>query len=375
LLRIAKSARELCKTVSDIDLAAIKHTYRPQTIERKFMPNRVASFHPTQTDWNLIRSFVAVVEHKSLTKAAEFLGLSQATLSRQINELETVIGAALFERVARGLKLTVAGENLVDPARQMMNAARALGNNAAMKSDSLAGSVRITASETVSAFVLPSILARMATYYPEIQVELVASNQLTNLLEREADIAIRMVQPTQSSLIARHIGDWEMGMYVHESYFNTLPEEIMKAKVIDMTILNQLRWIGMDQSDSLIAGFRGGGFNVDRHFFAFRSDNQLVNWQACLSGIGISFMHCWIADKIPGLVRILRDQKIPWLPIWLTSHRELNANRRIRAVFDFLAQEFEEIDRINKQPKGHDHEHHTRTTRRPDARGRERRPH
>jgi DNA-binding transcriptional LysR family regulator len=318
------------------------------------MPTKAASFHPTQTDWNLIRSFVAVVEHKSLTKAAEFLGLSQATLSRQISELETVIGAALFERVARGLKLTVAGENLVEPARQMMQAARALGMNAAVKSESLAGTVRITASETVAAFVMPAILARMAKTHPEIQVELVASNQLTNLLEREADIAIRMVQPTQTSLIARRIGEWEVGIYAHESYLASLPDEIKNSTVIDMKFLKQLRWIGMDQSDLIIAGFRGAGFIVDRNFFTFRSDNHLVNWQAGLNGVGINIMISWLAEQTPGMVRILREQKVPPLPIWLTSHRELNANRKIRTVFDFLAAEFEEINReiqrkVNKE--------------------------
>ncbi|MFD2272423.1 LysR family transcriptional regulator [Undibacterium arcticum] len=185
-----------------------------------------AHFDPSHTDWNLIRGFVAVVEHGSLTRAAEQLGLSQPTLSRQIAELELAVGAALFERVARGLKLTSAGDSLVDPARHMMTAARVLGMAAASQDHGLTGTVRLTASEIVSAFVLPSILAELAQRHPEIQIELVASNQISNLLEREADIAIRMIRPTQSALIARHIADWPMGFFMCILRISRMPHHL-----------------------------------------------------------------------------------------------------------------------------------------------------
>lgn len=300
-------------------------------------------FDPSQTDWNLIRGFVAVVEHGSLTRAAQQLGLSQPTLSRQISELELAIGAALFERVARGLKLTLAGKRLVEPARHMMTAARALGLAAASQDHTLRGTVRITASEMVSAFVLPAILAQLAQNYPEIQIELVASNQLSNLLEREADIAIRMVRPTQSALIARHISDWPMGFYAHTSYLEQLPSDAPITLFGDASQLAHYRWIGFDQSDQLIAGFRAAGIQIDRSFFAFRSDNHLVNWQALQTGMGIGIGIQWLAQKYPDLVSVMTNQPLPALPVWLTTHRELKSSKRIRTVFDFLAKNLTDI--------------------------------
>lgn len=304
----------------------------------------MAQFDPTQTDWNLIRGFISVVEHGSLTRAAEQLGLSQPTLSRQIAELESTVGTALFERVARGLKLTTAGDNLVEPARHMMTAARALSMATASQDHALSGTVRITASEIVSAFVLPLILTQMALTYPDIQIEVVASNQISNLLEREADIAIRMVRPTQSSLIARHIGDWPMGMYAHNSYLKRIVDKTAIRPINDIQKLASHRWIGYDQSDQLIAGFRAAGISIDRSFFAFRSDNHLVNWQALLSGVGIGISMQWLAKKHPELIPVMIDQPLPNLPVWLTTHRELKSSKKIRTVFDVLAKALSTID-------------------------------
>lgn len=305
----------------------------------------MTEFNPTQTDWNLIRGFIAVVEQGSLTRAAQQLGLSQPTLSRQIAELESAVGAALFERVARGLKLTAAGDTLVEPARHMMAAARVLGMAAASQDHALSGTVRITASEMVSAFVLPSIIAQMAVTHPDIQIEVVASNQISNLLEREADIAIRMVRPTQSALIARHIGDWPMGMYAHESYLERTAKMMPSRATDGVQKLSHHRWIGYDQSDQLIDGFRSAGISIDRSFFAFRSDNHLVNWQALLSGVGIGISLQWLAKKYPELISVMTEQALPNLPVWLTTHRELKSSKKIRCVFDILAIALAEFDK------------------------------
>ncbi|MCX7217727.1 MAG: LysR family transcriptional regulator [Burkholderiales bacterium] len=306
-------------------------------------------FVAAQTDWNLIRAFVAVVEYGSLTNAALQLGLSQATLSRQIAELEQVTGSALFERVARGLKLTVAGDHLVAPARHMMVAARALGMASASQDKGLSGTVRITASEIASAYVLPPILVKLAELHPEIQIELVASNQLSNLLEREADIAIRMLRPTQSALITRHIGDWPLGMYAHSSYlssasFKNQQQTLKLSEKADVPTMAGYRWIGYDQSDQLLAGFRAAGILIQPSFFAFRCDNHLVNWQALQAGLGIGIGLQWLARQYPDLHRVVPEQALPSLPVWLTSHRELKSNQRIRTVFDFLAQELSAIE-------------------------------
>ena len=159
-----------------------------------------------QLDWNLLRAFMAVVDAGSLTGGARILATSQPTLSRQIAALETSVGVALFERVARGLRLTVAGEALLGPARQMQEASLSVSLAALGQTQQLAGTVRLTASEMGSAYVLPEIVAKMRHAHPEIQIELLASNRVENLLERQADIAIRHVRPAQDSLVARCLG-------------------------------------------------------------------------------------------------------------------------------------------------------------------------
>jgi DNA-binding transcriptional LysR family regulator len=229
------------------------------------------------------------------------------------------------------LKPTPQAQALSEPAARMLAAVQAMAHTADSAASQLAGTVRLTASEVASAQILPPLLARLAEQHPEIQVELVASNDLNNLLEREADIAVRMVRPTQGTLIARHLADWELGFYAHQSHLAGLPP------VTPQNMLQQ-RWIGFDQSMQMIEGFRAGGFDVDRRLFHFRCDNQIVCYEAVRAGLGIGVVIVPLAERQPGLVRLLPEVPLPVLPVWLTAHRELRSSRRLRLVFDFLAQ-------------------------------------
>lgn len=290
-----------------------------------------ANMNTTQLDWNLLRTFLAVVDAGSLTGATRMLATSQPTLSRQIAELELSVGMALFERVARGLRLTAAGESLVWPARQMQTAAQAVSLIALGQAQQLAGTVRLTASEMISAYVVPPILAQLRQTHPEIQIELVASNQVENLLERQADIAIRNVRPSQSSLTARRVGDAKMGAFAHISYLTRIGGHV------DLVRAAEYDWIGYDKSDMLLRGFRAAGLPVKREFFAFRCDNHVVAWQAALAGLGIGFAPASVAANWPDMQSVLPDKTIPKMPIWVTVHRELRHSARIRVVFDALA--------------------------------------
>ncbi len=284
----------------------------------------------TTPDWDLVRAFLAVVEAGSLTRAATLLNTSQPTLSRQIAALEAQTGAALFERTTRGLSLTEAGEALVEPARRMQAAAQALSLAVAGRAQTLAGTVRLTASEMMSAYVLPPVLAQLRAAHPEIEIELVASNRIDNLLAREADIAIRMVRPEQGSLVTRHVADYPLGFYAHASYLAGRPP-------VTPNTLAAHDWVGLDQSPQLIEGFRAAGFAIDRHFFAFRCDNQIVGWEAVRAGLGIGITMQRVAARDPNLVRLLPEFAVPPLPVWLTAHRELRATPRMRIVLDALA--------------------------------------
>lgn len=302
-----------------------------------------AAFDPARIDWNLLRAFVAVVEQGSLTRAAQHLGTSQPTLSRQIAALEAAAGVPLFERTARRLVPSAQARAMADPAARMLAAAQACAQAAAAPAEQLAGTVRLTASEVVSAHVLPPMLVRLAQAHPEIQVELVASDALGNLLEREADIAVRMVQPTQGAVITRHLADWPLAFYAHRNLLAQAGGRITMAQ------LPQVRKLGFDQSTLMIEGFRRAGHAVDRRFFEFRCDSQLVLFEALRAGVGVGVAITHLADQQPQLQRVLHELAaplLPVLPVWLTAHRELRHNRRLRTVFDFLAGE------LKRWPKG-----------------------
>ena len=287
---------------------------------------------PPEIDWSLIRVFLAVVDSGSLTAAAAMLSASQPTLSRKIDELELHLGTSLFERAARGLRLTEAGEALVEPARQMKLAAQSVSLAALGQTQQLDGTVRLTASEMTAAYLLPDIIARIRLRHPEIQIEVVVSNHVENLLERQADIALRHTNPTQSGLIARRIGELEIGAFAHADYLARI------GNVVDPERLDSYHWIGYDSSDALLRGFRELGFPVKRDFFCIRCDNHLAGWQMALAGAGICFAPCVIGARWPQMRTMTLASMAPSMPLWLTAHRELRSSRRIKIVFDMLAE-------------------------------------
>lgn len=290
-----------------------------------------------QLDWNLLRAFLAVVDGGSLTGAARLLASSQPTLSRQIGELEAAVGVALFERRARGLGLTAAGAALLPGARQMQTAAQTLAMAALGQSRELAGTVRLTASDMTAAYLLPPILAGLRRRHPEIQLELVVSNRVENLLERQADIALRHTRPTQTGLLARKVGDAAMGAYADCAYL--AGAGIGAGATLDPARLADYDWIGYDASDTLLRGFRAAGFPVERGFFGFRCDNHATGWQMALAGMGLVIAPACIAARWPAMRPALAEGTIAPLPLWLTAHRELRHSARIRLVFDALLDE------------------------------------
>ena len=293
----------------------------------------MASVKPTSDfDWSLMRSFLAVLDAGSLLGAARRLKQSQPTLGRHISLLETQLGVALFERTGRGLLPAAAALGIAQHARDMQANADALQRALSMSSVDLSGTVRLTASQTVATFVLPQMLARLRAEAPEIQIEVIASNEIKNLLRREADIALRMVRPDQESLITRKIATISLGPFAHRRY--------LKARGAPLTAKAMLRHdlIGFDQDRTIIDGFRAFGEAITREHFALRSDDHLVQWQAVRAGLGIGFIASYVAATDAAIVRVLPSLKIPPLPVWLTTHREIHGNPRIRRVFDFLAQ-------------------------------------
>ncbi len=291
------------------------------------MPN------PNAFDWGLIRSFLAALDHGSLLGAARVLKTSQPTLGRHIAELENQLGVVLFERTGRGLVPTATALQLAESARGMEAGALQLARTLTGAQAQTLGTVRITASQPVAVQLLPPLLARMRVALPDIQVELVASNQVSNLLRREADIAVRMVRPDQGSLVAKKIGGVGVGAYAHRSYL------ARRNSLRQPTDLMQHDLIGSDTDTSILRGFQAMGYAVGPEAFALRTYDLVVQWQAVRAGLGIGFVADYMARSEPNVLRVLPGLlSIPALPMWLAVHREIRTNKRIRAVYDFLAE-------------------------------------
>ena len=282
-------------------------------------------------NWDLVRSFLAALDHGSLLGAARALQSSQPTIGRHIAELEGQLGSVLFERTGRGLNATAAARALADAARAMEAGALQLAQLASGAQAQVQGTVRISASQPVACVLLPPILAQLQRSMPEVQIEVVSSNQLSNLLRREADIAVRMMRPEQSSLVAKKIGQAAIGVYAHRTYLQRHGTPATPADLLSHCL------IGDDALEPIRRGFRAAGYDLPREAFAVRSDDLIVQWQAMRAGVGIGFITEYLARNDPDLVRILPQIKATPLPLWLAVHREIRTSPRIRKVYDALA--------------------------------------
>ncbi len=285
-------------------------------------------------DWTLYRSFLAVAETGSLSAAARQLSLSQPTLGRHIADLQHTLATPLFTRVTRGLTLTKAGVAMLPAARQMRDAAASLALLAAGREGSLTGTVRLTASRTVSHYLLPPILADLRRNEPGIEIELVPSDSTENLLFREADIALRMYRPTQLDVVTRHLCDLPTAIYAAKSFLDH------HGRPATPQALLALDFVGFDRNDLILRLMAGLGIQRKREDFPVRCDDQTVYWNLVRAGCGIGAAQCSIGDADPVVERVAPFITLPALPVWLTAPEALRQNPRIRRVMDHLAQAF-----------------------------------
>ncbi len=280
--------------------------------------------------WDHYRSFLAVVRRGSLSAAARDIGLTQPTLGRHIDELEKGLATALFARSPHGLAPTTAALELVPHAESMASAAEALRRAASGETQEPRGVVRLTASEMIGVEVLPHILTAFREKHPDIVMELALSNRNQDLLRRDADIAVRMVQPTQEALIARRIGFVAIGLYAHKRYI----KRHGAPKAIDELLHHTM--IGFDHDMSLLQSVSGPAFPVTRELFAFRSDSEHAQLAALRAGYGIAGVQHGIAARERDLMPVLADDVRFSLEMWLAMHEDLRMNRRVRLLFDHL---------------------------------------
>jgi DNA-binding transcriptional LysR family regulator len=286
-----------------------------------------------KSDWNRARAFLVTAEEGSLSAAARALDMTQPTLGRQVSALEEELGVSLFERVGRGLNLTPSGLDLLEHVQAMGQAATRLSLVANGHSQEIAGKVCISASEIHAAYLLPSIVNKLRKEQPGIIIEIVSSNNPSDLLRREADIAIRSFRPTEAELISKKITDVEAPLFAAKTYLNKLGI----PKTIDD--LKNAEFVTIGDVDTFMKGLKQFGVELTEKNFPVQTGSHIVHWELVKQGLGIGIVPMDIGDAEPLVERVLPDLKLMSFPIWLTSHRELRTNKRIRLVFDFLAEE------------------------------------
>lgn len=281
-------------------------------------------------EWDQIRAFLAVARLGSLSAAARELGVSQPTLTRTIQLLESSTRLNLFKRTTQGLSLTEAGQALMETAARMHDAADAFARQASGMSEDLRGDVRVSANEIVGIYLLPPAVAALRQQHPGVHVEIVISNRASSLSKREADIALRMFRPPQPDLVARRLPDLALGFFAHRDY---LERHGVPAVIEDF---KRHSVIGFDKAMDFIDGAARLGYRFVRDDFAVRSDHMLAQMALLRAGAGIGALHLGLARHFPELTRLLPDLPLPALEFWCVCHRDVQHSARIRAVMQHL---------------------------------------
>lgn len=288
---------------------------------------------PANLGWELWRSFLAVVQSGSLSGAARALGLTQPSVGRHIQQLEVGLGAVLFTRSRHGLKPTELAQSLMPQAQAMASAAEQLLRTASALQGEVSGTLRVAASEMMGTLVLPSILSAFRERYPGVAIELALSNRNEDLLQRDADIAIRMQRPSQTALVARHIGNVRVGLFAHVDYVRKhgLPE--------NQDALAEHPLIGVDKEVRALTHPGLSEHALAREDFSFRCDSDVAQFMAMKAGFGIGACHLPLAAVEPDYVPVLADV-VGWsYEVWLVMHEDQRRTPRIHKLFEHLASE------------------------------------
>lgn len=283
--------------------------------------------------WNLIRTFDTVAKTGSLSGAARQLGLTQPAVSRHIDLLEEQLRIQLFLRSHEGMQLTSKGADLVTVAREMNSSATSFARISTGLEEEIGGTVRISANDVMGVLILPNLLAVFQQLHPNIEIELNVTNETSNLLQRDADVAVRMFRPVQNDLVAKKVADLHLGFYAHRRYLLANGRPKTTANLIEH------RLIGFDRETSMLAAANEQGLNLTASNFSFRSDNILAHIQAIRAGIGIGIGHKGMAAHWPEVEPVLETFALPPLELWIVCHSDVHHNKRIRHTMDFLCQE------------------------------------
>ena len=283
--------------------------------------------------WDDYRYFLAVARAGSLSGGARALGVTQPTMGRRIEQLETSMRHALFERLPGGFALTQAGAAALPFAEQMERAAEGLESALSSHDEVQRPVVRITTTLSLSMHWLGERVAQFLKADPSLRVSTRSGISLHDVRHFHADIALRIGGPGEDSLFGRRVGSVHCGLYASMEYIRqhgapASPEDLEGHRYIESEgEIEQL-----EQAHQLRALSRESAWD-------FCADNTVVQLAACKAGCGIAPLMCLVADQQPGLVRVLKDSFDVSLDLWLLTHRELRNDPAVRRVFDYLAGE------------------------------------
>ncbi|MEM8743511.1 MAG: LysR family transcriptional regulator [Pseudomonadota bacterium] len=288
-------------------------------------------------DWNQARAFLVTAEEGSLSAAARALGLTQPTLGRQVTALEESLGVTLFERVGRTLTLTQPGLELLDHVRGMGEAAGRFSLAASGQSQTIEGHVSLTATNMMATFHLPPVFKKIREMAPEIELEILASSEVRDLRRREADIAIRHGRPEHPELIAKLVGETTAHLYAATSHLDAVGRPKHPDDIANWD------FIGFGDPMEYLPYLTDIGLPLTRENFKTTTNSGTVILALMRQGFGTSMLTKQDADMAPDIEQILPDLPPIPIPVWLVTHRELHTSRRIRLVFDLLAEEIPKL--------------------------------
>ena len=280
-------------------------------------------------DWTLYRTFLAVVRTGSQSGAARSLGLAQPTVRRHVEALERALGRTLFVRSPSGLVPNALAASL-RPAAEAIEAQAATIERRAAVTAGGGGVVRVSASRVLASEVLPPIFARLRAGAPDLRFEVDPSDDMRDLLRREADVAVRMTRPVQLDLVQRRAGEVELGLFAHRSWLGRHDPPADAAALAGSGAL-----LGFDRDAARGAAWSAHLPGLGTGSFALRCDDDTVLLQALRAGMGVGPCQVPIAARDPDLLRVLPGWRAA-LGIWVVTHPDLRAEPHVASVFDGL---------------------------------------
>ena len=280
--------------------------------------------------WSDLKLVLAIQREGTVRAAAKALRISHPTVSRRVGELQEGLGVHLFEREGRGLRLTAAGADLAQTAERIETEIDGLGRRIAGRDHRLEGVVRVALSPEMFAALAPA-LPEFSSLHPGIELELVAGLDFASLTRREADVAVRVTNSPDESLVGRKLGQFEQAVYVSRAL-----QARMQAEGNNDPLT--WPWIDWDERHRHHASARWVSEHVDPDRVAMRCDSSLAMFQLVEAGVGVGFVPTMLLGRSRDLIRVRTRDEIPTFrrSIWVLTHPDLRTTGRIRATVEWL---------------------------------------